>query len=73
MHPCLGEISGQEAVITGTISTNKRISGVVGAPVNSENIQGIGLFEGKWDGNEMEAVLRDLSDGSTTIGVFTRE
>ena len=72
-HPCWGPIEGQEAVLTGTISADKRISGVVGIPGDLNNIQGIGIFEGKWSGKKMNAVLRDLSDGSTTIGVFTKE
>ena len=72
-HPCWGTITGQQAVLTGTISVDKKISGVVGIPGDIGNIQGIGLFEGKWSGTKMKAVLRDLSDGSTTTGVFTRE
>ena len=73
VHPCWGPIEGQQAVLTGTISVDKKISGVVGIPGEMDNIQGIGLFEGKWSGKKMKAVLRDLSDGSTTIGVFTKE
>jgi hypothetical protein len=72
-HPCWGPIVAQQAVLTGTISVDKKISGVVGIPGDIENIQGIGLFEGKWSGKKMKAVLRDLSDGSTTICVFTKE
>ena len=75
-HPCWGFIEGQEAVLTGTISTDNRIYGVVGIPDGIPDvfyIQGIGIFEGKWSGKKMNAVLRDFSDGSTTIGVFTKE
>jgi len=72
-HPCWGSITDQQAVLTGTISVDKKISGVMGVPGDLGNIQGIGLFEGKWSGDKMKAVLRDLSDGSTTIAVFIKE
>ena len=73
MHPCWGPITDQQAVLTGTISVDKKISGVMGVPGDLGNIQGIGLFEGKWSGDKMKVVLRDLSDGSTTIAVITKE
>ena len=72
-HPCWGPIEDQQAVLTGTISVDNKITGVIGYPMNEINISGIGVFEAKWNGNNMEAVLRDLSDGSTTIGVFTKQ
>ena len=79
VHPCWGSIEGQQAVLTGTISVDKKITGVIGVPTTDypfpelTPIQGIGVFEGKWSGKKMKAVLRDFSDGSTTIGVFTKE
>lgn len=72
-HPCWGPITDQQAVLTGTISVDKKISGVMGVPGDLGNIEGIGLFEGKWSGDKMKAVLRDLSDASTTIAVFTKK
>ena len=72
-HPCWGPITGQQAVLTGTISVDKKISGAIGSPVTENTIQGIGVFEGEWSGKKMKAVLRDLSDGSTTISVLTKE
>jgi hypothetical protein len=75
-HPCFGLIEGQKAFLTGTIATNKRISGVIGFPDPSNdyiNFAGIGVFEGMLIGNKLKAVLRDFTDGSTTVGELYRE
>lgn len=78
LHPCFGNIEGQSAILTGTISTNKRVNGVVGSTVPNdglipEHVQGSGIFQGTWSGNKMKAVLLDFYDGSTTVGILTKE